>query len=134
MPLSERRDAPLHGCVARMSYRVAPKAQPDGDMRVSPRIRRRALRQAASTAQSGGAPLIRATRRRCWSGRIEMIAKATFVGAVCTLAMIGVAGTAAHAQDLLKVAVPQRGSWDAGLPELGKRGGIFKKHGLDLEI
>src|ERR1700738_1790678 len=76
----------------------------------------------------------RATRRRCWSGRIEMIAKATFVGALCTLAMIGVAGTAAHAQDLLKVAVPQRGSWDAGLPELGKRGGIFKKHGLDLEI
>jgi len=63
-----------------------------------------------------------------------MIAKATFVGALCTLAMIGVAGTAAHPQDLLKVAVPQRGSWDAGLPELGKRGGIFKKHGLDLEI
>ena len=25
-------------------------------------------------------------------------------------------------------------SWDAGLPELGKRGNIFKKHGLDLEI
>src|ERR1700738_1075649 len=76
----------------------------------------------------------RATRRRCWSGRIEMIAKATFAGALGTVAMIGVAGAAAHAQDLLKVAVPQRGSWDAGLPELGKRGGIFKKHGLDLEI
>jgi NitT/TauT family transport system substrate-binding protein len=63
-----------------------------------------------------------------------MITKAICIGALCTLAMIGGTGTAAHAQDLLKVAVPQRGSWDAGLPELGKRGGIFKKHGLDLEI
>jgi NitT/TauT family transport system substrate-binding protein len=30
--------------------------------------------------------------------------------------------------------VPQRGAWDAGIAELGRRGGIFKKHGLDLEI
>jgi NitT/TauT family transport system substrate-binding protein len=42
----------------------------------------------------------------------------------------GVAG----AQDALKVAVPQRGAWDAGIAELGRRGGIFKKHGLDLDI
>ena len=34
----------------------------------------------------------------------------------------------------MKVAVPQRGAWDAGLAELGHRGGIFKKHGLNLEI
>src|SRR5438067_3235760 len=40
----------------------------------------------------------------------------------------------ALAQDVLKVAVPQRGAWDAGLAELGQRGGIFKKHGLNLEI
>ena len=63
-----------------------------------------------------------------------MITKAICIGALCTLAMIGGAASPADAQDLLKVAVPQRGSWDAGLPELGKRGGIFKKHGLDLEI
>jgi NitT/TauT family transport system substrate-binding protein len=63
-----------------------------------------------------------------------MITKAICIGALCTLAMIGRAASPADAQDLLKVAVPQRGSWDAGLPELGKRGGIFKKHGLDLEI
>src|SRR5438093_3793332 len=37
-------------------------------------------------------------------------------------------------QELLKVAIPQRGAWDAGVAELGQRGGIFKKHGLDLEI
>ena len=40
----------------------------------------------------------------------------------------------AFADDLVKVAVPQRGAWDTGLAELGKRGGIFKKHGLDVEI
>src|SRR5205085_4801614 len=40
----------------------------------------------------------------------------------------------AWAQETLKVAVPQRGAWDAGLAELGQRGGIFKKHGLDLEV
>jgi NitT/TauT family transport system substrate-binding protein len=45
----------------------------------------------------------------------------------------GVAAKAA-AQETLKVAVPQRGSWDAGVPELGMRGGIFQKHGINLEI
>src|SRR5262249_40229536 len=30
--------------------------------------------------------------------------------------------------------IPQRGAWDAGVAELGQRGGIFKRHGLDLEI
>src|SRR3984893_14714429 len=63
-----------------------------------------------------------------------MITRATFISALCTLAIIAGASTSAHSQATLKVAVPQRGSWDAGLPELGKRGGIFKKHGLDLEI
>jgi NitT/TauT family transport system substrate-binding protein len=43
-------------------------------------------------------------------------------------------GVDATAEDSLKVAVPQRGAWDAGLAELGQRGGIFKKHGLNLEV
>ena len=29
---------------------------------------------------------------------------------------------------------PGEMTWDAGLAELGKRGGIFQKHGLNLEI
>jgi NitT/TauT family transport system substrate-binding protein len=37
-------------------------------------------------------------------------------------------------EDLLKVSVPQRGSWDTGISELGQRGGIFKRHGLTLDI
>jgi NitT/TauT family transport system substrate-binding protein len=40
----------------------------------------------------------------------------------------------APAQEVLKVAVPQRGSWDTGVTELGLRSGIFKKHGLDVQI
>lgn len=40
----------------------------------------------------------------------------------------------AAAEDTLKVAIPQRGAWDAGIAELGERGGIFKKHGLKLDI
>src|SRR5436190_13862387 len=51
------------------------------------------------------------------------------------LAALSCAGVVdAAAQDKLKVAVPQRGAWDAGLTELGNRGGIFKKHGLDVEV
>src|SRR5258707_10151585 len=40
----------------------------------------------------------------------------------------------ASAADLLKVASPQRGSWEGSIPELGQQQGIFRKHGLDLEI
>ena len=40
----------------------------------------------------------------------------------------------AQAQDALKLAVGQRGNWDTSVAEIGQRGGIFKKHGLTLEI
>jgi NitT/TauT family transport system substrate-binding protein len=48
--------------------------------------------------------------------------------ALCALAF------GAQAQDMLKLAVGQRGNWDTSVAEVGKRAGIFKKHGLDLEI
>lgn len=38
------------------------------------------------------------------------------------------------AQDSLKLAVGQRGNWDTSVAELGQRGGIFRKHGLTLDI
>jgi NitT/TauT family transport system substrate-binding protein len=38
------------------------------------------------------------------------------------------------AEDMLKISVPQRGSWDTGISELGQRAGIFKRHGLTLDI
>jgi len=48
-------------------------------------------------------------------------------------ALAGAVGKAA-AEDTLKVAIPQKGAWDAGIAELGQRAGIFKKHGLNLDI
>src|SRR3712207_2695544 len=41
---------------------------------------------------------------------------------------------AAHAQETLKLAIGQRGNWENAMPELGQQAGIFKKHGLELEI
>ena len=40
----------------------------------------------------------------------------------------------AHAEDLLNVAVAQRGQWDTAITELGERSGIFKKRGIAVEI
>jgi NitT/TauT family transport system substrate-binding protein len=44
------------------------------------------------------------------------------------------AGGPALAQDQLKLAAGQRGNWDTSISEVGQRAGIFKKHGLALEI
>ncbi len=41
--------------------------------------------------------------------------------------------SAAHAETL-KIASPQRGSWEGAVPELGRQQGIFQKHGLELDI
>jgi NitT/TauT family transport system substrate-binding protein len=40
----------------------------------------------------------------------------------------------AFAQDTLKLAVGQRGNWETSVSDLGERVGIFKKHGLSLEL
>ena len=40
----------------------------------------------------------------------------------------------ALADDTLRIAVGQRGLWDTSVAELGQRGGIFKKHGIALDI
>jgi NitT/TauT family transport system substrate-binding protein len=55
---------------------------------------------------------------------------------VAVLSIFALAGAmrAASAEDTLKIAEPQKGAWDAGVAEIGQRGGIFKKHGLNLDI
>jgi NitT/TauT family transport system substrate-binding protein len=40
----------------------------------------------------------------------------------------------ALAADLLKLTVGQRGNWDTSISYLGEKAGIFKKHGIELEI
>src|SRR5262245_56042237 len=44
------------------------------------------------------------------------------------------AAASASAQDSLKLAVGAPGNWDTCIPEIGLRAGIFKKHGLALEL
>ena len=59
--------------------------------------------------------------------------KATLVRIALVLACAcGV--SAARAQDALKLAAGQRGNWDTTVAEVGQQAGIFKKHGLKLEI
>src|SRR5215813_8851694 len=40
----------------------------------------------------------------------------------------------ASADDKIKLAIGQRGNWDTSVSEIGQRAGIFKKHGLVLDI
>ena len=47
---------------------------------------------------------------------------------------IMVIGTGALAEDTLKLAIGQRGNWENAAPELGQKAGIFRKHGLTLEL
>ena len=42
--------------------------------------------------------------------------------------------SAALAQETLKLTVGQRGLWDTSISDVGQRAGIFKKHGLTLDI
>jgi NitT/TauT family transport system substrate-binding protein len=42
--------------------------------------------------------------------------------------------SAAAAEDALKIAVGQRGGWEQCVSELGQSAGIFKKHGLTLDV
>jgi len=51
----------------------------------------------------------------------------------CAIALT-LLGSAASAQDTLKLAIGQRGNWDTSVSEIGQRAGIFKKHGLVLDI
>ena len=44
------------------------------------------------------------------------------------------ASGAVFAEDTLKLAIGQRGNWENAAPELGQKSGIFKKHGLSLEL
>ena len=59
--------------------------------------------------------------------------KNTLACALAALTMMA-AGTAASAQDKIKLAIGQRGNWDTSISEVGQLAGIFKKHGLELDI
>ena len=49
-----------------------------------------------------------------------------------SLSMLFGGGT--RADDNLKIAIGQRGGWEQSVSELGQNKGLFKKHGLTLEL
>src|SRR5690242_3807322 len=65
-------------------------------------------------------------------GEERMRTNATLL-ALAVAALIG-AAQAASAEDTVKLAIGQRGNWDTSVSEIGQRAGIFKKHGLKLDI
>jgi NitT/TauT family transport system substrate-binding protein len=60
-----------------------------------------------------------------------MVRYRTLAWALAALALLP---APALAQDNLKLAVGAPGNWDTCIPEVGIRAGIFKKHGLTLEL
>ena len=61
---------------------------------------------------------------------LRRLRTATLIG----LTVLAASTLAATADDTLKIAVGQRGSWDTSVSELGQKAGIFKKHGLELDL
>src|SRR5689334_3565579 len=55
-----------------------------------------------------------------------------FSGAVAIGAMV--LATPATADDLVKMTIGQRGNWDTAITHLGEKAGIFKKHGIQMEM
>jgi NitT/TauT family transport system substrate-binding protein len=53
---------------------------------------------------------------------------------ICAAAAIAAISASASADDLLKLTIGQRGNWDTSIPHLGAKAGIFKKHGIELEM
>jgi ABC-type nitrate/sulfonate/bicarbonate transport system substrate-binding protein len=53
---------------------------------------------------------------------------------VAAAAWLGLASDSVAAQDALKLAVGAPNNWDTCIPEVGQRAGIFKKHGLVLDL
>jgi NitT/TauT family transport system substrate-binding protein len=56
-----------------------------------------------------------------------------WAGVIAGAAMLA-AAQPASAEDTVKLAVGQRGNWDTSVSEIGQRAGIFKKHGIVLEM
>jgi NitT/TauT family transport system substrate-binding protein len=56
----------------------------------------------------------------------------TLAGAIAVAAIAFT--SSAQADDLVKMTIGQRGNWDTAITQLGDKAGIFKKHGLQLEM
>jgi len=59
--------------------------------------------------------------------RIRKLAGAVALGTI-------VLAAPATADDLVKMTIGQRGNWDTAITHLGEKAGIFKKHGIQMEM
>jgi NitT/TauT family transport system substrate-binding protein len=59
---------------------------------------------------------------------------AKFGGLLAMVLASAVLAAAAAAEDKLRLAVGAPNNWDTGVSDVGVRAGIFRKHGLDLEL
>ena len=56
------------------------------------------------------------------------------VGLAAAAVALATLAAPAAADDLVKMTIGQRGNWDTAITHLGDKAGIFKKHGLQLEM
>jgi NitT/TauT family transport system substrate-binding protein len=56
------------------------------------------------------------------------------LAAIAVFSLLSLAPSATLCEDTLKLAVGAPNNWDTCIPEVGQRAGIFKKHGLTLEL
>jgi NitT/TauT family transport system substrate-binding protein len=63
-----------------------------------------------------------------------MIGRTSLLGCILAGAAILASAGSAAADDTLRVAIAHRGAWELAAAELGQQAGIFRKHGLTLDI
>src|SRR5262249_17524819 len=54
-------------------------------------------------------------------------------GYMLALALALILSAQAHAADVFKLAIGQRGLWDSAIAEIGTEAGIFPRYGLELQ-
>jgi NitT/TauT family transport system substrate-binding protein len=57
-----------------------------------------------------------------------------WVGLVAVVWAVAAWAAPVRAEDTIRLAVGAPNNWDSGVPDVGKRAGIFQKHGLNLEM
>jgi NitT/TauT family transport system substrate-binding protein len=55
-------------------------------------------------------------------------------GLALAFAALAALASPARADDVIKLTIGQRGNWDTAISQLGTKAGIFRKHGLELEM
>lgn len=53
---------------------------------------------------------------------------------LCAALFVAATASESFAQDIVKLAIGQRGNWDTAISHIGEKAGIFKKHGIVLDM